>query len=152
MDSPLFGGDPSLQINYTIKMNKLNFSKLKNINSYLSFPNMSATLSGWEVPLTLTKMIQSINGGFVSFTEQTFNFMGVWQPLKDEQLQFLPENQRSWEWIWIHAKASELNLQTADKVIFNNKRYKVMAVKDYSLNSFIEYQLVRDYEDNPINE
>lgn len=152
MDSPLFGGDPSLQINYTIKMNKLNFSKLKNINSYLSFPNMSATLSGWEVPLTLTKMIQNINDGFVSFTEQTFNFMGVWQPLKDEQLQFLPENQRSWEWIWIHAKASELNLQTADKVIFNNKRYKVMAVKDYSLNGFIEYQLVRDYEDNPINE
>ena len=133
-------------------MNKLNFSKLKNINSYLSFPNMSATLSGWEVPLTLTKMIQNINDGFVSFTEQTFNFMGVWQPLKDEQLQFLPENQRSWEWIWIHAKASELNLQTADKVIFNNKRYKVMAVKDYSLNGFIEYQLVRDYEDNPINE
>ena len=113
---------------------------------------MAMTLTGWEVPLTLAKMIQSVNDGFVSFTEQTFNFMGVWQPLKDEQLQFLPENQRSWEWIWIHAKASELNLQTADKVIFNNKRYKVMAVKDYSLNGFIEYQLVRDYEDNPINE
>ncbi len=130
---------------------KLNFQK-NNLKALSGMPQMGTTLSGWEVPLTLTKMIQSVNDGFVSFTEQTFNFMGVWQPLKDEQLQFLPENQRSWEWIWIHAKASELNLQTADKVIFNNKRYKVMAVKDYSLNSFIEYQLVRDYEDNPINE
>ncbi len=133
-------------------MQKLNFQKAQNLKALSGMPQMAMTLTGWEVPLTLTKMIQNVNDGFVSFTEQTFNFMGVWQPLKDEQLQFLPENQRSWEWIWIHAKASELNLQTADKVIFNNKRYKVMAVKDYSLNSFIEYQLVRDYEDNPINE
>ena len=133
-------------------MKKLNFQKVKSLKNLSGMPQLDSALTGWEVPLTLTKMIQNVNDGFVSFTEQTFNFMGVWQPLKDEQLQFLPENQRSWEWIWIHAKASELNLQTADKVIFNNKRYKVMAVKDYSLNSFIEYQLVRDYEDNPINE
>ncbi len=133
-------------------MQKLNFQKAQNLKALSGMPQMQTTLTGWEVPLTLTKMIQSVNDGFVSFTEQTFNFMGVWQPLKDEQLQFLPENQRSWEWIWIHAKASELNLQTADKVIFNDKRYKVMAVKDYCLNGFIEYQLVRDYEDNPINE
>lgn len=33
-----------------------------------------------------------------------------------------------------------------------NKRYKVMSVKDYSLNGFIEYQLVRDFEENPVNE
>ena len=133
-------------------MQKLNFQKAQNLKALSGMPQMAMTLTGWEVPLTLTKMIQSVNDGFVSFTEQTFNFMGAWQPLKDEQLQFLPENQRSWEWIWIHAKASELNLQTADKIIFNNKRYKVMSVKDYSLNGFIEYQLVRDYEDNPINE
>ena len=133
-------------------MQKLNFQKAQNLKALSGMPQMGTTLTGWEVPLTLTKMIQSVNEGFVSFAEQTFNFMGVWQPLKDEQLQFLPENQRSWEWIWIHAKASELNLQTADKVIFNNKRYKVMAVKDYNLNGFIEYQLVRDYEGNPINE
>ena len=133
-------------------MQKLNFQKAQNLKALSGMPQMRDTLTGWEVPLTLTKMIQSVNDGFVSFTEQTFNFRGAWQPLKDEQLQFLPENQRSWEWIWIHAKASELNLQTADKIIFNNKRYKVMSVKDYSLNGFIEYQLVRDYEDNPINE
>lgn len=129
-------------------MQKLNFQKT-NLKALSGMPQMAMTLSGWEVPLTLTKMIQSVNDGFVSFTEQTFNFMGVWQPLKDEQLQFLPENQRSWEWIWIHAKASDLNLETADKVIFNNKRYKVMAIKDYSLNGYIEYQLVRDYEKLP---
>ena len=129
-------------------MQKLNFQKT-NLKALSGMPNMSATLTGWEVPLTLVKVIQDIVDGDAVFTEQQINFMGCWQPLKDEQLQFLPENQRSWEWIWIHAKSSELNLQTADKVIFNDKRYKVMAVKDYSLNGFVEYQLIRDFESNP---
>lgn len=129
-------------------MQKLNFRKT-NLKALSGMPQLGGTLTGWETPLTLTKMIQNIEDGLVSFTEQTFNFQGVWQPLKDEQLQFLPENQRSWEWIWIHAKAGTLNLQTADKVIFNDKRYKVMAVKDYSLNGFVEYQLIRDFESEP---
>jgi len=118
-----------------------------NPNATLSgMPNMSTTLNGWEVPLTLTKITQSISEGDASFTEQQINFMGVWQPLSQERLQSKDIGQRSWEWIWIHAKAGTLNLTTADKVIFNGKRYKVMAVKDYSLNGFIEYELVRDYQ------
>lgn len=113
---------------------------------------MAMTLNGWEVPLTLVKVFQDIVEGDLVTTEQKISFVGVWQPLKDEDLQFKPEGQRSWEWIWIHAKSGTLNLQTADKVVFNNKRYKVMSVKDYSLNGFIEYQLVRDFEENPVNE
>lgn len=132
-------------------MQKLNFRKT-NLKALSGMPQLDRALTGWEVPLVLTKMIQNVEEGLVSFTEQTFNFQGVWQPLKDEQLQFLPENQRSWEWIWIHAKAGTLNLQTADKVIFNDKRYKVMAVKDYSLNGFVEYQLIRDFESEPESE
>lgn len=130
-------------------LKNLNFQKAQNLKALSGMPQMAMTLTGWEVPLTLVKVIQDIVDGDAVFTEQQINFMGCWQPLKDEQLQFLPENQRSWEWIWIHAKSSELNLQTADKVIFNDKRYKVMAVKDYSLNGFVEYQLIRDFESNP---
>lgn len=133
-------------------MQKLNFNKAKILKALSGMPNMSTTLSGWEVPLTLVKVFQDIVEGDLVTTEQKISFMGVWQPLKDEDLQFKPEGQRSWEWIWIHAKSGTLNLQTADKVIFNNKRYKVMSVKDYSLNGFIEYQLVRDFEENPLLE
>lgn len=130
-------------------MQKLNFNKQKNLKAFSNMPQMAETLTSWLLPLTLIRVTQSIIDGFAQFKEEEIKFQGVWQPLKDEQLQFLPENQRSWEWIWIHAKASDLNLETADKVIFNNKRYKVMAIKDYSLNGFIEYQLVRDYETLP---
>lgn len=108
-------------------------------------PQMNTTLQGWEVPLTLVRITQDVIEGDVEYTETVINFKGVWQPLKDEALELKPEGQRSWEWIWIHAQASQLNLETADKVIFNNKRYKVMQKKDYSLNGYVEYQLCRDY-------
>ena len=111
---------------------------------------MDSTLVGWEVPLFIIKIKQDVIDGDLVTSEQTFNFRGVWQPLKDEALELKPEGQRSWEWVWIHARASELNLETADKVKFNNKRYKVMQKKDYGLNSFVEYQLCRDYESSEI--
>lgn len=133
-------------------MQKLNFQKQKNLKALSGMPQMSATLSGWEVPLTLVRVFQDIDEGDKVTRTQKIDFMGCWQPLKDEDLQFKPEGQRSWQWVWIHAKSGTLNLETGDKVIFNEKRFKVMAVKDYSLNGFIEYQLVHDYEEEPENE
>lgn len=121
-----------------------NFQQNRSLKS--GMPNMASTLNGWEVPLTLVRIKQNIVEGEAVKTEEFIRFLGVWQPLRDEELQFKPEGQRSWEWIWIHAKSGTLNLETQDKVIFNDKRYKIMNVKDYSLNGFIEYQLVRDYE------
>lgn len=119
----------------------------KQNRTLTNMPNMANTLNGWEVPLTLEKITQSVVEGDAVKTTTKINFFGVWQPLRDDQLQFKPEGQRSWEWYWIHAKAGSLNLQTQDKIIFQDKRFKVMAVKDYSLNGFIEYEIVRDYQD-----
>lgn len=123
-----------------------NFKQNRSLKS--GMPNMANTLNGWEVPLTLIKIKQEIVDGDAQYKEELIRFMGVWQPLRDEELQFKPEGERSWEWYWIHAKSGTLNLQTQDKIKFQNKRFKVMAVKDYSLNGFIEYQIIRDYEEN----
>lgn len=127
-------------------MPKLNFTKNRTLSGFM--PNMANTLSGWESPLTLIKITQNVVEGDVIQTETPINFMGVWQPLRDEQLQFKPEGQRSWSWYWIHAKSGTLNLQTQDKIKFQGKRYKVMSVKDYSLDGFIEYEVILDYQDN----
>ena len=123
-----------------------NFEQNRSLQN--GMPNMANTLNGWEVPLSFIKITQSIVDGDVVKTETPINFMGVWQPLRDEELQFKPENQRSWSWYWVHAKSGTVELQTQDKFLFKNKRYKVMAVKDYSLNGFISYEVVRDYENN----
>ena len=128
----------------------LNFPKNNTINSLMKsgMPQMNTTLYGWQVPLTLIRITQNVVNGDLQTTETTINFQGVWQPLKAEALELKPEGQRSWEWVWIHAVASELNLETADKVKFNNRIYKVMQKKDYGLNGFVEYELCRDYEDS----
>lgn len=127
----------------------LNFPKNRSIFSMHStgMPQMATTLNGWEVPLELIRITQDVVEGDLQTTETKIQFKGVWQPLKMEQLELKPEGQRSWEWIWIHAKSSALDLKTADKVIFNNKRFKVMDKKDYGLNGFVEYELCRDYEE-----
>ena len=129
----------------------LNFPKNRNISNIIrsGMPQMASTLLGWEVPLTLIRITQNVVDGDLQTTETQINFKGVWQPLKDELLELKPEGQRSWEWIWIHAQSGSLDLNTADKVLFNNKRYKVVEKKDYGLNSFVEYQLCRDYEALP---
>jgi hypothetical protein len=124
----------------------LNFNKNRSLKN--GMPNMASTLNGWEIPLSLIKIKQEIIDGDAVKTETTINFMGVWQPLRDEELQSKPEGQRSWEWYWIHAKSGSLNLQTQDKIKFQGRRFKVMAIKDYSLNGFIEYQIIRDYEED----
>lgn len=125
------------------------FNRNKSISNMAKsgMPQMNTTLIGWEVPLVIIKLTQNVIDGDLTTSEQIFKFLGVLQPLKQEALELKPEGQRSWEWIWIHCKSSELNLETADKVLFKNKRYKVMAKKDYGLNSFVEYELCRDYEE-----
>ena len=123
----------------------INFNRNRSIAS--GMPQMADTLTGWEVPLTLIKITQSIVEGDVVEEKTKINFLGVWQPLRNEQLQFKPENLRSWSWYWIHAKSGTLNLTTGDKIEFQNERYKVMSRKDYSLNGYIEYEVVLDYQE-----
>ena len=122
------------------------FNNQNNRTLQGGLPQMGNTLSGWEIPLTLTRITQKIENGDSIKEETKINFQGVFQPLREDQLQFKPEGQRSWSWYWIHAKSGTLNLQTQDKIIFENVRYKVMSVKNYSLYGFIEYQVILDYE------
>ena len=71
----------------------LNFPRNRSIASLAKsgMPQMNTTLIGWEVPLTLIKVVQNVVDGDLQTTETTINFKGVWQPLKDEALELKPE-------------------------------------------------------------
>lgn len=127
----------------------LNFSRNKTISNTAKsgMPQMDSTLIGWEVPIELIKITQDVIEGDLVTSEQTFKFLGVWQPFSMQQLALLPEGQRSWSHYWLHLKSGILDLKTADKFIFENHRYKVIELKDYHLNGFIEYHVILDYED-----
>ena len=124
-----------------------NFTRNRTIQSAMEsgMPQMGHVLDGWEVPLTLVKIIQDVSDGELVYSEIRYNFMGVWQPLRDEQLALLPEGQRSWSHYLIHCKSGELNLETGDKIIFRNKMFKVLEKKDYTLNGYVEYHIIADY-------
>ena len=111
----------------------------------MPMPNMASTLRGWQVPITLQKIIQNVVDGDLISTVKNINFQGCWQPLRMEDLQSKPENMRSWSWYWLHTHTN-IKLLTGDKVYYKNTRYKVMSVKDYSINGFYEYELIQDYE------
>lgn len=110
-------------------------------------PQMSAAFAGWKTSIDLKKITQSVGtDGFVEESETALTVQGTWQPLSPEEIMLKPDGQRSWEWIWFHVEGATLLFKTNDKIFKNGIKYKIMAVKDYTLNNFSEYHLVLDYQ------
>jgi len=107
---------------------------------------MNAAFAGWFSPITLTVISQEINAGLVTDNETMVTFKGVIQPLSPEQIQLKPEAQRSFQWLQIHCKTGGDRLNTNDRIAYGGKKFKVMAPLDYSLNGFLEYHAIEDYE------
>ena len=121
----------------------LNFNKNQNLSN---LPQLNNPVQSWQIPITLERIKQTIADGDKVETPELIEFKGVIHPMKTEDLQFKPENLRSFNWLWIHALAGSLNLNTGDKIIYNKVRYKIMGVKDYSLYGYIEYEAILDYQ------
>lgn len=138
---------------------------------------MGPAFAGWGSAITVFKRTQDVLDGLVNygnpsvwdqpeqqfdvpgesfdtpippFTKITFN--GVIQPLNPKLIALKPEGQRAWEWLQIHCFSGALNLDTNDVIIYNQKNFKVMGVNDYSLDGYIEYHCIRDYQDPPSND
>lgn len=118
----------------------------KTLNQISGMPKISSAFRGWTSLITLATITQIIVDGFVTDEEDSISFYGVIQPLTQEELELKPDGERSWQWLMIHCAAGTLNLSTNDKIIYNGTHYKIMAIKDYSLNAYVEYHAARDYE------
>lgn len=119
----------------------------KTLNQITGMPQMEAAFAGWANDITLTVVTQTVQStGFISNVENTINFKGVIQPLQPNQIALKPEGQRSFKWLQIHCLDRIINLNTNDRIVYNGEKYKVMARKDYSLNNYIEYHVIEDYE------
>lgn len=116
------------------------------LNQISGMPQMGAAFAGWFKPITLNKRVQNVTDGLVNYTVTPFTFQGTIQPLSPKAIALKPEGQRAWSWLQIHALAGTLNLDVDDQIVYNGDVYKVMAVLDYSLNNFIEYHAVHDYQ------
>lgn len=117
------------------------------LNNWSGMPQMNAAFAGWMKPITLTKRVQGIGEtGLVGNLDTQFTFRGSIQPLSPKGIILKPEGQRAWEWLQIHCVRSDANLDVNDQIIYNGKIFKVMAQNDYSLNNYIEYHAVKDFQ------
>lgn len=111
-------------------------------------PQTVIAFDGWTKQITLGVITQQIINGFPVDTQEDIYFNGTIQPLSPRKIALKPEGQRSWEWLQIHCLSSgAVNLQPNDRVVYMGQKYKIMANNDYSLNGYIEYQLIRDFQD-----
>lgn len=111
----------------------------------MPLPSVRHVLSGWEQPVILEKRIQNVEDGLLVTTIEETRFKAVVQPLSDEKLQFKDIGERSWSWYWLHVRTGLVNLETQDKIVYNNKRFVILSVKDYSAYGYTEAEMILDY-------
>ncbi len=119
---------------------------MKPLNHYSGMPQISSAFMGWMTNITLGLITQEIIDGLTVDTQTDITFKGVIQPLKPQEIALKPEGLRDWIWLQIHCFSGILNLEPNDRIIYNGVKYKVMGIKDYSLDNYIEYHVIQDYQ------
>jgi hypothetical protein len=109
-------------------------------------PQICAAFAGWTTQIVLMRHTETVENGIVKKCYNPLRFPGTIQPLSARAIALKPEGQRSWTWLQVHCLALYCELIPGDRVTWNCSEYKVMELKDYSLNGYIEYHLVRDYQ------
>lgn len=114
----------------------------------MNMPYIQSAFNGWQTRINLIKIAQSVdNDGLIIQSESPITFMGIIQPLKPTELQVSSSGQRRWSWYQIHTQYQlHLVLQPNDLIRYKNVNYKVMLQNDYSLDGYLEYHLIEDYQ------
>lgn len=114
-----------------------------------SVPNMGDALLDWFQKQTFGLITKTTTGFQVYEDGSDINFWGLIQPLSGRQLMMVPEGQRNWNWIAVYAQAAPegavLKLKVDDLIVYLGTQYRVMAEKNYSIYSYVYYELVEDY-------
>jgi len=124
----------------------------KTLSDYSLQPQICAAFQNWQSDITLVVVKQQIVDGLVKDIERQMTFKGVIQPLGAQKLMLKPEGERAWKWLQIHCFSGKLNLDPNDRILYRDEYFKIMADNDYSLNNYVEYHLVKDYEKVKCNE
>ena len=123
------------------------FGADRGLSKLSGAPQISSAFSGWESTIILVRISQQIIDGLVQDIAQQIQFRGVVQPLSAKQIALKPEGERAWAWLQIHIKAdSPMKLDVNDRIMYNCRKYKVMAQLDWSANNFVELHCVEDFQ------
>ena len=124
-------------------INARNFN-LKNMNSNL--PNMSNTIRGWFLDITLEVVDRVMVGAdFVEQVIAVINTKGVVQPAKSEDLAILAEGTRSWEYMTLHCLPN-VDLKPNQFIRYDGVKYKILTRRNYQKYGYIEYMICEGFE------
>ena len=127
------------------------FGADRSLSQINGAPQISSAFMGWTSTLLLVRISQTIVDGLVDDSADQIPFQGVVQPLSPKQLVLKPEGERAWAWLQIHVQnSSPVKLDVNDRIMYNCRKYKVMAQSDWSANGYMEYHVVADYDNNSI--
>lgn len=116
------------------------------INEISTMPQMQEAIDGWEIDVIVNQKRQSMVDGDVVYKNVLVKMRSVIQPLKMSDLELKTPQEREWEWFYLHIKSNYPALTVNQQVFIKGNPYKVMKLKDYHLNGFREYEVIRDYE------
>ena len=120
------------------------------LSNTTGLPNMAQTIQGWFQPVEFEVITRSLadDGNGVDWVSETVTLIktqGVVRPPSDKDLKILPEGTWAWEWLQIHCLPN-VELNTNQLVIYKEKRYKVMAKKDWTEYGYIRYTLLEAFQ------
>lgn len=107
---------------------------------------MRAAFAGWMQKITFVVRTQQVVDALVTSVDKNVTFRGTLQPLNPKAIMLKPEGQRAWTWFQLHCQSPGARFNVNDQVIYDGRKFKVMAENDYSLNGYFEYHLVQDYQ------
>lgn len=112
-----------------------------------NLPDVSEVMNGWEVPMVANYVTQTLVDGAVVDTEVNKPIKGISQPLKAEEIALKDEGQRSWNWVLVQVREDIYGeLYPTQILIINSIPHKIMAKKDWTLDGYREYHVIRDFE------
>lgn len=121
-------------------------TKISDIN--LNLPQMQSAIKGWEVNIYANYITQEMVNGEIVEKSRTVKIVGVRQPLKPEEVALKPDGQRAWAWYWLHVDSKYKPLEYQQEVRIKGETYRIMAVKDYSLDGYYEYHAIKGYQED----
>jgi hypothetical protein len=109
-----------------------------------TLPNMMDGMADWFQPMIFEPTIKNETGYQVVENALPIVFRGVIMPFKDRELWIKPEGERAWTWLHLFSDP-QLELLVDQVVIYLGVQTRVMALKNYAIYGFMEYQLVQDW-------
>lgn len=109
-------------------------------------PNLCHALKGW-VKLKKCQVVTQdvVDHQTVESTEDLYLKINL-QPVPPAKVVKKPEEQRTWKWWNLLIKGGEkLWLKNDDKVIIDNKPFRVMSEGNWTEYGFQSYEIIEDY-------